>query len=226
MIIKIDSQGNIDKGHTGGILRSNVFSVIEDTNGSLVIGGEHNSSIILDNGEEIVNHGSYDGAIVKIKSKAEENPIVIEKIGNLVQGGLWDSIYDVTQTSDGGYIAVGDFYSPQVILDNGQILENVNPVIGGGTVYSDGIIVKYNSNGEVQWADSFGGTGGDSATKVIEVSDGGYIVGGYFKGTITFKNGQTITTTAYSDGIIIKYDINGNIEWVKNYQRIRLYSIT
>ena len=100
---------------------------------------------------------------------------------------------------------------------------------GNYTLYSDGLIIKYDAEGAVEWAKSFGGDGytddNVQITSVVETKDGGYIVGGYFKSKeiqLEGKDGQQITITrnsnfAYSDGLIIKYDAEGAVEWAKSF---------
>ncbi|MBQ9658775.1 MAG: hypothetical protein IJV31_08430, partial [Clostridia bacterium] len=72
------------------------------------------------------------------------------------------------------------------------------PIIAGGYFYgtiqvgditltskgsTDGILIKYDNTGEVEWATSYGGTSYDYIQSVAETSDGGIIAGGYFVGT-------------------------------------------
>ena len=49
-----------------------------------------------------------------------------------------------------------------------------------GSDWYDGMIIKYNATGEVEWAEGIGGTSSEEIESVAETSDGGYIVGGYF----------------------------------------------
>lgn len=57
----------------------------------------------------------------------------------------------------------------------------------------DGIIVKYDSKGNVIWGKVVGGTQDDKLNGVIETADGGYIAVGSFKSEIIdLGNGVTI----------------------------------
>ncbi|MBQ9658174.1 MAG: MucBP domain-containing protein [Clostridia bacterium] len=71
--------------------------------------------------------------------------------------------------------------------------------------YSDGILIKYDNTGEVEWATSYGGTSNDYIQSVAETSDGGIIAGGYFVGT-TQVGDMTLTSKGNYDGILIKYE--------------------
>ena len=77
------------------------------------------------------------------------------------------------------------------------------------------MIIKYDEDGYVEWAQSIGGSNDDEITTVVGTSDGGYIVGRYFSSSITV--GKYILENAGSDdGMIIKYDEDGYVEWAQS----------
>ena len=77
-------------------------------------------------------------------------------------------------------------------------------------------MIKYSSNGEVEWAQGIGETDEDKITSVAECSDGGYIAGGYFKSSsIDLENGISLTNKGFEDGMVIKYSSNGKVEWAQ-----------
>jgi hypothetical protein len=102
-------------------------------------------------------------------------------------GTRTDGAYSVQQTSDGGYIVAGWTWS-------------------FGADSADIFLIKTDASGNVQWAKTYGGTGGDLAYSVQQTSDGGYIVAGV---TSSFGAGGDI--------FLIKTDANGNIIWAKTY---------
>ena len=78
------------------------------------------------------------------------------------------------------------------------------------------MIIKYDKDGEVEWARSTGGSSSDQIQSVAETSDGGYIAGGYF-GSSSIKVGDyTLTNNGRDDGMIIKYDRDGEVEWARS----------
>ena len=81
------------------------------------------------------------------------------------------------------------------------------------------MIIKYDADGNVQWAKAIGGSSIDQIESVASTRDGEYIVGGRFKSeSIDLENGVTLInngSTTYYDGMIIKLDSNGNAQWAK-----------
>ena len=103
-------------------------------------------------------------------------------------GYFWDEGYSVQQTSDGGYIIVGLTYS-----------------FGAGQY--DVYLIKTQPAGNLEFEQTFGGTGNDSAWSVRQTSDGGYIITGY---TQSFGAGG-------NDVYLIKTDPGTELQWQKTY---------
>lgn len=115
-------------------------------------------------------------------------------------GGTKDDVLiDVEATSDGGAIAVGYFNSTDI-----SGIENKG--------FYDIYVLKVNSNGEIEWNKSFGGTESDKGNNIKEY-DGGYL----------------IDCTIYSSSIdgyeikgknnFIKINKDGEIEWIYNLSK-------
>ena len=121
-------------------------------------------------------------------------------------GSSSDYFYDLEAVND-GYIVVGYAYSSNLDLTG---LHN------GTTSYLDGIIVKYDLNGNVVWKKNFGGTNHEYFYGVTAADDG-YIVAGVSYSTDGDLTGLHYGTTAYYDAILVKYDLNGNLVWKKNF---------
>ena len=207
MIIKYSISGEIDWVQIiGGKSDDSIESVVETSDGGFIAGGYFSGNIDLGNAVKLTSKGVCDGIIIKYSSSGE-----VEWVQTL--GGEYeDKIESVTETSDGGYVVGGYFLSNSIDLKNGIQLTNKGSM--------DGLIIKYNSSGDVEWAQAICGTGNEDICTLTEVNDGGYLVGGYFSSSsIDLENGIRLINESSSigsaDGIIIKYSSSGKIEWAE-----------
>ena len=99
-----------------------------------------------------------------------------------------DEGYCVCQTSDGGYVIVGQTKS-----------------FGSGL--TDVYLIKTDSTGDTLWTKTFGGTDFDVGSSIKQSSDGGYIIAGD-----SWSYG-----TASDDAYFIKTNFNGDTLWTKTY---------
>ncbi|MCI8548936.1 MAG: hypothetical protein HFJ38_08695, partial [Bacilli bacterium] len=104
----------------------------------------------------------YFGIGASREAKYDWKVVEAEQIG----GSSSDQISSVAETADGGYIAGGHFYG-SITLSNGETLT--------GRGNKDGIIIKYNREGQIEWTEQIGGSSEDSISSVAETADGGYI---------------------------------------------------
>ena len=100
-------------------------------------------------------------------------------------GSSNDEGYSVQQTTDGGYIIVGETES-----------------YGAGE--KDVYLIKTDATGNEQWYRTFGGNSWDYGESVKQTTDGGYIIAGY---TQSFPFG--------GDGYLIKTDAVGDTMWTR-----------
>ena len=103
-------------------------------------------------------------------------------------GASTESGSSVIQTSDGGYVVVGNTTN-----------------FGAGS--NDVLLAKYDSSGTLSWNKTWGGAGTDYGFSVIQTSDGGYFVRGR---TASYGAGN-------NDILLLKYDSAGNLSWNKTW---------
>ena len=218
LIIKYSSSGEVEWAKSiGGSSPDYIYSVAATSDGGAIAGGSFRSSSIQVGKETLTNNSSStnfdsgiysDSLIIKYSSCGEV------EWAKSIGGSYADQINSVAATSDGGYMAGGSFRSSSIQVENETLTNNSD--IDYGSLYSDGLIIKYSSLGEVEWAKSFGGSDSDYIYSVAETSDGGCIAGGYFEGTIQVGN-ETLTSNGSGDGLIIKYSSSGEVEWAKSF---------
>ena len=99
----------------------------------------------------------------------------------------------------------------------------------------DTFIVKYNTNGQAQWATNVTGSNNETGIGITSDTSGNVYVIGKYRGLTTIKSftsviGGTITTTAYGTlnnttidpfGFIIKYNTDGQAQWATNVTKFR-----
>jgi hypothetical protein len=127
-------------------------------------------------------------------------------------GGTEDEFgKSIIKTNDGGLLIAGSTDSL-----NGDVIGIHRTFPNSSFAYADFWIVKLNSNGDIQWQKCLGGRMGDAAASVVELSSGGYIVGGSSHsndGDVTFH----CASDSFSDAWFVKLDILGNVVWQKTY---------
>jgi predicted secreted protein len=96
--------------------------------------------------------------------------------------------YHVEQTLDGGYALLGQTNS-----------------FGAGN--NDFWLVKTDGSGNMEWNQTYGGTGNDVGIHVLQTVDGGYALVG---STGSFGAGS-------NDAWLIKTDVAGNVQWNQTY---------
>lgn len=155
---------------------------------------------------------SPNGGCIAVGSGASYPTIInLNKEGNILwktelREDSYERIYSVVNADDGGYILGGQWYN-------------------GEARYG---ITKISPSGEKVWAKTFAGIGNpysgqtwDRLTKVINASDGGYVLAGYsssLKGNDKSdapKNDNAPRNYTLTDYWIIKVDAQGNKVWDK-----------
>ena len=96
-------------------------------------------------------------------------------------------------------------FSMQETWDGGWIVAGATASSGEGE--NDAWVVKLDSDGEIAWQKTYGGSGNDYAKCIGLTMDGGYIVAGT---TYSFGTGG-------SDAWLLKLDENGETVWQKAY---------
>ena len=87
---------------------------------------------------------------------------------------------------------------------------------GGEDIY----VAKYNSSGIMQWAFDIGSTGDDAPLKIALDAGSNVYVAGRFTATVDFDPGAgtaTRTSNGGTDIFLVKFDSNGNFQWVNTF---------
>ena len=221
-LIKTDSQGNEEWNQTfGGSGVDMGRSVQQTTDGGYIITGStgcwDNCDVLLiktdsqgneewnqtfgGSGEDMghsVKQTTDGGYIITGYTNSYGNGVDVWLIKTNSQGQEeWNKTYggistdgsnSVQQTTDGGYIITGSTSS----FGNGE---------------DDVWLIKTDSQGNEEWNQTFGGSGGEGGNSAQQTTDGGYIITGR---TGSFGYGD-------HDVLLIKTDSQGNEEWNQTF---------
>jgi hypothetical protein len=75
-------------------------------------------------------------------------------------------------------------------------------------------IAKYDASGNFKWVRTAGGQAHDEATDISAIGSGGVIITGYIEGDASFDD-TTLTDVGSTDVFVAKYDVNGELLWVR-----------
>ena len=190
-VIKLDSIGNILWQNTiGGNFDDIPKSIQQTSDGEYIIGGTSSSDIFGDKTESSIGaFGSNDFWVLKLDISGN---IVWQ---NTIGGSSSDNLLDIQEAFDSGFILAGGSLS-----DIGFDKSEIN---FGQTDYW---IVKVDSDGNLVWDNTIGGTATDFLYAIDFAVDGGLIIGGYSHSEISWDKteGNIGTGTAYADYWVIK----------------------
>ena len=143
------------------------------------------------------NHGGLDCWIVKVSDTGR-----IQWQKSL--GGSGDEEANaILATPDSGYIIAG--YSTS---NDGNVTGH-----HGTSANADYWVAKLDSNGNMQWQKSYGGSGNDVAQSIYPTNDGGYMVAG----SSNSVDGDVTGNHGASDYWLVKISGVGAIEWQRSY---------
>lgn len=183
--LNINTIGDYNYGGNGTEIINDVIS-LED-GGTIGVG-------YYDSNDTMENLGYEDAVIVKSDKDGK-----IEWIKNY--GGDDDESFEsIALTKDGGFIVVGNSISTNI-----EGMDSFDTFAG--------IIVKYNSNGEIEWQKSYDKDVADFFNSVVVLEDGSFVVVGYTSST----NITGVLEDSLFNALIVKYDKDGNIVWEKVY---------
>ncbi|GAB3164029.1 hypothetical protein GCM10027291_04810 [Telluribacter humicola] len=125
-------------------------------------------------------------------------------------GNDFDALYSARQTADGGYILGGTSYS----IASGDKTEDV---MGGSTPgvtnRQDYWVVKLDASGVKMWDKTFGGDSFDNFRALLQLPDGGYLIGGQSQSNAS--GNKTENSKGGPDFWIIRLDATGSKIWDK-----------
>ena len=191
-VIKINSNGTlIWEKNFGGTADDYVLDIqLTNDGGYVLIGGSFSENNDLEN-----NEGSSDVWVMKLNQDGEK-----QWSKNFGGHGV-DFGTSIQETTDGGFVLTACTHS----AGSGTL----PPGIGGNDIW----VMKLSATGNLDWQKIYGGSRHDGPKKILQTSDGGYLVGGNSWST----DGDINQSNGHSDALFLKLDGSGEIEWSKNF---------
>ncbi|WP_223267152.1 hypothetical protein [Polaribacter sp. IC073] len=194
-IDEIPTETKTTSTHTfGGSKNDGLHSVEKTVDGGFIVAGftqSNNADIVSKTNE------SFDFLVSKFSS---DNKLEWQKTFGGTQD---DRAAAIIQTVDGGFAVLG--YAKSSDLD---VTKNAGS--------KDFWLLKLSNNGTLLWQKTFGFSGADYGTTLLETKNGGFLITGVLD--VSASNGQgnaksAATQHAGGDYWVLKTDNAGNLEW-------------
>jgi len=178
-------------------------AMVIDNDGNLILCGCFNGSKIEFGNSNFTNKGGYDIFLVKLDKNG--NIIWTKIIGE--EGN--DCAYGLAVDTSNNIYITGSFDSNNISFGEAKLWTN-----GGKDIF----VAKYDYEGNVIWAKSFGGDGSDIANSIIvdSLNKTIYIVGSFMSSEMSIGN-QILINNGGRDIFISKFNDNGWHIWSKSF---------
>jgi hypothetical protein len=197
-VTKLDSTGQfIWAQKIGGTSFDAGLSVTTDNANNIYTTGYFSGSVVFGN-TTLTSEGQTDVFVTKLDSTGKF--LWAQKLGGTVS----DSGYSITTD------ASGNVYVSGVLDTNENPPANISSLSQGNNAF----IIKLDSNGNVLWTKSIGGTSSEKSTSVTTDQFGNIYATGFFDGNAVFDN-FTLTSTGNLETFITKLDSNGQFLWAQ-----------
>lgn len=200
-------------GGSGGVGIEQGNSIALDSAGNSYVTGRFASGAIFGPGEanETILNPVGNGDIFLAKYHPDGNLAWVKRAG----GGGSDQGTAVALDSLGNIYVTG-FFSNSATFGPGELNQTV---LTGPTASPEIFVAKYDSTGNLIWANRAGGSNNDQPTAIAVDGLGNSYVTGFFQLTATFGPGEsnqtTLTSAGNNDIFIAKYNNDGTLAWVK-----------
>lgn len=112
-----------------------------------------------------------------------------------------DRAQSMITTQDGGFAVFGFTDSPEIKTHL------------WGEANMDYWLMKFDSNSQMEWQRTYGGSGDDRGQSLIQTDDGGFLLVGYAQSA----DGDATVNKGFHDNWILKVNNQGVVEWEKSF---------
>jgi len=198
-----------------GTSPSDFNGVSAASDGSVYAAGDIFGTSAFNFGGSVISAGTNTGSNVSL---VKYNSSGVAQWAQTVTAGSDQSAFSgVSAASDGS----GSVYAAGYIYGTGGNYNFGNSVISAGTYTgSNAVLVKYNSSGLAQWAQTVAGisVSVSAFNSTSAASDGSVYAAGYIQGIGPYNFGNNVTATGATNGynlVLVKYNSSGVAQWAQ-----------
>lgn len=180
-----------------GVKDETSLDICLDDDINILVCGYFSSDTMFSGGKFVVNNTLYSEDAFLIKYDITGQPIWLDNPG----GPVYQRAQAVASDPDGNIFLAGQFIGS---FDFGtSVLNSLNE--------TDGMLLKYSSDGDELWGVSIGSTGYVDCKKMIIDGEGNVYVGGQFKEGFLIIEDTTLYNSGATDIFLAKFSGNGNL---------------
>ncbi len=193
-VTKIDNNSNVLWAKGGGGNRNDIAnSLVTDKNNDIYVTGSFFSPAISFGNLSMSNAGIGNMFLVKYDGDGNEKWSVNSEGVHVQQGNS-------VCTDRNGYVYVGGEFHADNVAFGTSMATNLNP----GNYSSDNFVVKYDSDGKVQWLQTSGGNSDDGTYAICSDIDDNIISTGLFTSPTMTAGNVTLTNAGVMDVFVSK----------------------
>jgi hypothetical protein len=205
LVAKFDPAGNFLWATKGGAFQSvAAASGLALADGKVMVTGYFTGNLAVGN-FTVSNGGSaYKEIFIAALDTANGSCSWLNNIG----GAYDDFSSGITPATGGGFYLCGNFRQ-SIVLGNDTLSST-------SFLDPDAFYAKFDQSGNCIWGREVGGFGTEETGGIKEVNANEIVMNGSFEGSILLANGQSITSVAVADFMLIKFDSQGTVLWGKS----------
>jgi len=176
------------------------LSITADSQRNIYVAGIFQNSTTFDD-TTLTSAGQFDIYVAKYNPNADLLWVVSA-------GGIGSDIaWGITLDSSNNVYVTGEF------AQTAEFDEETTLISDGS---ADIFVAKYNTNGELQWVTSAGGTGPDIGHAIAIDSDGIGVITGSVRGSVLFDTIRVRGPSDFTSAFVARFNENGRFIWVEH----------
>lgn len=182
----------------GGTSLAAATGVGVDSNGDIVLVGSITSATDLGQGQRV----------------PQKTDIAVVKLAGADGAHKWDALFGGPENDFSGRLLIAP--DDSIVLVGSFQGVTSNPIALTSAGSTDGLILRLEPDGTPRWARQIGSSGSDGLLAVT-ASSTGFVVGGWYGGTLTIPPSPTLPAADKTDGLIARLDDMGVVKTMQRF---------